>query len=56
MTKPKEKSSIEKFYDGLHEDEKTLLSLYLQKPMYESLSDKFDDLLKNQDENKKIND
>ena len=47
MPKVKEKSSIEKFYDTLREDERELLSVYLQKPIYESLSDKFDELLKN---------
>ena len=52
MTKSKEKNSIEKFSDTLHQEEKAFLSTYLQKPTYESLSDKFDELLKKQDANK----
>ena len=46
MTKPKEKKSLEKFFDTLLSDEKSLLSTYLQKETYESLSETFDELLR----------
>jgi len=46
MDKTKEKNSIEKFFDTLNEKEKELLSIYLKKQVYGSLSDKFDELLK----------
>lgn len=46
MTIPKDKNSIEKFIDTLNTDEKELLSTYVKEETYESLSDKFDDLLK----------
>ena len=41
-----EKDTIKKFVDTLGEDEKNLLSTYLSVKTYESLSDKFDELLK----------
>jgi len=53
MIEVKEKNSVEKFLDTLSGDEKLLLSSYLQKKTYESLSDKFDELLKKPYENKK---
>jgi outer membrane protein assembly factor BamD (BamD/ComL family) len=50
-----EKTSIEKFTDTLNEEEKTLLSSYLKSKTYESLSEKFEEILKELHENKKIN-
>ncbi len=55
MNKAKEKNSIEKFFDTLGNDEKLLLSSYTQKKTYESLSEKFDELLKKLHETKKTN-
>lgn len=55
MNKAKEKNSIEKFFDILGNDEKLLLSSYTQKKTYESLSEKFDELLKKPHETKKTN-
>ena len=55
MTNPKEKNSLEKFFDTLGNDEKLLFSSYVQKKTYESLSDKLDELLKKPHEVKKAN-
>ena len=55
MVKAKEKSSVEKFFDILGNEEKPLLLSYLQKRTYESLSERFDDLLKKPHEDKKTN-
>ena len=46
---------MEKFFDALSNDEKLILSSYVQKKTYESLSDKFDELLKKPHETKKTN-
>lgn len=55
MAKQKEKTAVEKFFDALNEEEKELLSAYLQKQVYESLSDKFDEIIKRPHANKKAN-
>lgn len=55
MSKQKQKTAVEKFFDTLNEEEKEILSVYLQKQEYESLSGKFDGLLKISYANKKIN-
>ena len=55
MNKAKEKNSIEKFFDTLADEEKPLIFSYLQKRTYESLSEKFDELLKKPYEDKKTN-
>jgi hypothetical protein len=51
----KEKNSIERFVDTLDEKEKSLLSNYLTAKTYESLSEKFDEILKKSHENNKTN-
>lgn len=55
MSKAKEKSSVEKFFDILGDEEKSLLLSYLRRKTYESLSERFDDLLKKPHEDKKTN-
>ena len=55
MDKPKEKNSLEKFFDTLPNNEKSLLSAYLQKETYESLSETFDELLRKPHETQKTN-
>lgn len=55
MNKTKEKNSIERFFDTLSKEEKELFSIYLKKQVYGSLSDKFDELLRNHHEDKKTN-
>lgn len=49
------KNSIEKFVETLDEDEKALLSKYITTKTYESLSEKFDEILKKSHETKKTN-
>ena len=51
----KEKNSLEKFIDTLSKEEKSLLSTYLTCRTFESLSKKYDEILKKSHENKKTN-
>jgi hypothetical protein len=44
--------SIEKFLELLTSDEKKLLSTYSSQETYDKLSDKFDEILKSNDEDK----